>query len=122
MNATPYATTDLPTTDLPCPDWCTLPTGHGFCSVGEHDTFLRYHEHSLLVEYWTSAQQDRNVTLHVSIDMSDSENAATEAGPIIETTAPLVYVEVSSGMTGPQTRELAAKLLEAADLWDRVTS
>jgi len=31
MNATPYATTDLPTTDLPCPDWCTLPTGHGFC-------------------------------------------------------------------------------------------
>ncbi|CAN5395943.1 hypothetical protein BH24ACT12_BH24ACT12_23510 [soil metagenome] len=33
--------TTTPTTDLPCPDWCTLATGHGFCSVGDHDTFLR---------------------------------------------------------------------------------
>ncbi|MDQ3628151.1 MAG: hypothetical protein M3419_04970 [Actinomycetota bacterium] len=121
MTNAPYAA-KIDTTDLPCPDWCTLPTGHGFCSVGEHDTFLRYHECTFVAEYWTSDQQDRNVVLHVSIDMADSENAATEAGPIIETTAPLVYVEVGSGMTGPQTRELAAKLLEAAELWDRVTS
>lgn len=96
-----------------------MPTGHGFCSLTNADTFLRFHEHSLLVKRWTSAQQDRGVTLHVNIDMSDSESAATEVGPIVETFAPLVYVEVSSGMPGPQTRELAAKLLEAADLWDR---
>lgn len=34
----------IPTTAIPCPPWCVLPTGHGFESLTHEDLLMRTHE------------------------------------------------------------------------------
>lgn len=61
----------------------------------------------------------------VAIGLASDETALSDAGPVATIEAPMVWVlsdDTSSGRhTGPELRQLASALLNAADEWDRIT-
>ena len=94
------------TTSLPCPPWCSLPRGHGF-DQADGDLLTRAH---------TAAE----VELHgpARVGVMALETAADTDGPVVSVMAPTIYIEADGDFTGPQAREIAAALLNAADAWD----
>lgn len=102
------------TTTLPCPHWCTLPAGHRFHSLTHEGLLMRSHE-----------GPDRS-TANVAIGLVADETALSDQGPVVTVEQPTVFVSTDDivtpcRFTGPQLRQVAAGLLNAADEWDRVT-
>jgi len=107
-------------TPLPCPDWCTLRTGHGFDNFAPAEQgIFRYHERSIGHIEYTSYYGDAR---REDVRLVGEEHAAGNDGPVTRTGRPYLDSPEMNGLTGPQARELAAALVEAADLWDEATS
>lgn len=92
------------TTTNPCPAWCEDKPGHGYES-GDHTCESRAHSRDFG---------------DVSI-LAEEFLTYTEDGMTLRIEAPTIFVDEGQGLTGPQARQLAAKLLAAADMWDRVS-
>lgn len=110
----------LPTTQLPCPCWCTLPPGHGFHDIDPGDgTVLRFHEHTLARFSWPHSYD--SVTIKAGVELTQLERANADESRLLQR-YPVVITAYTEGeeLTGPQARQLAAALLNAADAWDRV--
>jgi len=63
----------------------------------------------------------------VAIGLVADETALSDSGPVVTTEAPTVFLSSDdfgrpSRYTGPELRQIAAAVLNAADEWDRVTS
>lgn len=105
-------TDNNPTTTLPCPSWCGMPAGHHFHSINSDGMLVREHEGC------------EGSLLDVAIGLCATETAATDVGPA-STGEVRVWVATDDTMscqfTGPQVRQIAASLLNAADAWDRIT-
>lgn len=100
-------------TTLPCPDWCVLPTGHGFHSLTHEGLLMRCHEGA------------DHSTAGVAIALITDETALSDNGPVDSLTVPTVYVcsdDTTLGrQDGPSLRRIAAALLDAADELDGIT-
>lgn len=123
QHARPQNPTDP--TDLPCPEWCDLPTGHPFDRYdnslrrdherhpdAQQGELRRHHEHRL---------GDRINTVSLRL----TERATRPTGGVsdlrMDPAALLVVMRLSRGMeflTGDGARRLSAQLLAAADLYD----
>ena len=61
----------------------------------------------------------------MAVSLISDETALSDHGPVATTEAPMVWVcteDTGRGRpTGPELRQLAAALLDAADEWDHVT-
>ncbi len=95
-----------PTVIPPCPSWCVLPAGHDYPSVdvsGDELTFERDH---LAFEGKVGDVQatEHNRAGRVTVDV------------------PVIYLDVRSDLACPAyvARALAAELLEAADVLERL--
>jgi hypothetical protein len=100
-------------TVLPCPDWCTLPDGHGFASVDWTGNLWRQHS------------RDFGAGPGPCAELTMSEVAAGINGPVDPTATPEVGIWVNGAdheLTGPQACALAGWLLQAATAWDAARS
>ncbi len=110
----------LPTTTMPCPAWCTMRPGHGWES-GDVDEECRGHERKIATVVGCVPGVYGFATVYVSLDAEETLTVDEHGA-----TSTLSQVDISldtngNGMTGPQAREVAAALVEAADLWDQVS-
>lgn len=100
-------------TSLPCPPWCQLPAGHGFDA--EYGGELhRSHEAATADFRFTGPE---GAPINVSVRLLSIESAPEPDGPP-STSPPVVYLDEAEGLAGPQARQVAAALLDAADMWD----
>jgi hypothetical protein len=83
----------------PCPDWCELKPGHEYDGVDYQGHLVRSHCRTF-----------------GDVEMVQ-EDAANPGHP---QTDPELYAFGDTPMTSGQARELAASLIEAADMWDSV--
>jgi len=103
---------------LPCPSWCEEPAGHPFTSA-DLDAFTREHRCSVVALHFTDDDGSADTyTVEVAqIEQLDRNDGARRQDPVsVE-----VYNALDS-MTGPQARQLAAALLDAADAWDEAAA
>jgi len=114
-------TDTLPTTTLPCPDWCTQPTGHGFHSTDKRSGhLLRDHSRDVGTVSAVDRYDEQARTTYVGI--CTWETAASDDGPIL-TVDPRPRVTIDEGaheLTSGQARELAALVVEAAKLVESI--
>jgi len=97
-----------PPTTLPCPPWCAWPAGHGFDSIDPADgTLWRSHERII-----------RDISRSTGVYLSQTEKAETDQGPVLERTPVEITANGGECLNGPEARQLAAALLDAADAWD----
>ncbi len=106
-----------PITINPCPDWCTLPAGHGYDSrIIASDNLCRLH-----IVAGRDITTDRAAA---SVDIEALEEASADGQQVLSITTPSLLV---SGMLegeafgAVQARQLAAALLDAADRLDEIT-
>lgn len=93
-----------PTVTPPCPAWCRLETGHPYEGVDlDNVTFVRFHE------------SRREGTTAVSQEEWNRSGDVTLEPPTVS-----ILDSVHEECTAARARELAAELLSAADLLDRV--
>ncbi len=64
---------------------------------------------------------DGRIRWWVTVGVMGTEHATDAGGPVTEATVPLVYLEGDLDITGRQVRQVAAALLNAADLCDAAT-
>lgn len=104
----------------PCPSWCQLPAGHGFDSTTfDNGHLARFHERPISSWKWTPRHSPQPQAASVAI--TAMEIAEGNDGPVLECQPPTVSVTTDGlDVTGPQARQLAASLLDAADAWDAV--
>jgi hypothetical protein len=101
---------------MPCPDWCSLPAGHSYDSLTNEGLLLRFHE---------TASRGTDA---VSIILAAEETATTDQGPVVALAEPRFHLHADdvrperTQLTGPELRQLAATLLDAADEWDRINA
>lgn len=114
-DTTNFHTEIFGTTTNPCPTWCTLPAGHGYDS---EDTTCVTRVHSR--DFGDVAGVYKEIAASVSLNAA--ENATHGDHRVLNLDEPLISV-YSDGdeMTGPQAREMAAKLVAATDKLDQVT-
>ena len=119
-------TDHTPTTTLPCPDWCTLPVGHGFDSLAEdgNGNLSRFDSRSIGPENLTAGGVDGGRLETVSVSVEMLEVASPDESRVIRTDS--IYLAVAgyrenTELDSTQARQLAAALLNAADEWDRIT-
>ncbi len=114
-----------PSTTHPCPDWCTLPAGHGVDGTTRDGTVIRSHERAVArMEYpHTIPGAMKGITHSWWVAIVRSDMLQTDDGPVIEVEPVTITVSICDGdnWTAPQARQLAAALLDAADEWDEIT-
>ncbi len=122
MTSSDYAAV-LEPTDLPCPDWCGQPSGHGFDSEvsGGSGVLARWHEVSVGT-IATRRPGSEGESGKVYVDLCSEELAASNAGPILPPgIAPHIVVDgESTHLSSGEARQLAAALLLAADALERL--
>jgi hypothetical protein len=97
---------NAPTVIPPCPDWCALPGGHGYDSTDGWDDDLTFERR------------------HVAFEGKVADVSATERSHFGEVTVgPLeVFIDVQGrDYAVDVVRALAAELVEAADVLERLT-
>ena len=106
------------TTTIPCPPWCDLAPGHGIELDDPSDSTWgsRFHRRTVAD---VSTERGENAAC------VDLECLETSRGERIVVTTPVVlsifgYRE-GDALDGPQARQLAAALLNAADEWNKIT-
>lgn len=104
------------TTTTPCPSWCEQPAGHGY-DMGDCEGESRAHSRDLGNLFRSTGR------LAVGLSLSAEEMVKLGPDGVVVTLEPVqINLEADgNGLTGPQAREVAARLLAAADLWDQVT-
>ncbi len=109
-----------PTTAHPCPPWCALPSGHGYDSLDADDTLLRFHERDLSRFSWPHSSEP--VTTGVGVSLTQMERASADGSRVLHHWPVVItaYTKGGEELTGPQARQFAAALLDAADAWDEV--
>lgn len=97
-------------TDLPCPTWCTLPTGHPLQRIPTDPTWHRIHEHDA----------GHGVVLEAF------ETALTEHGPsaldLCGLTISVTRRDRAEGLDLDQARAVADALHRAADILESLES
>jgi hypothetical protein len=112
------ASTDLPTTTLPCPPWCRLEPGHGFHSTDTASCLLVRGHERLVQEVRGTDRKGWYVTI-----VAD-ERATTDHGPVVSLDPPLLSLGLDGNdeaRTAGDARSLASALLDAADRLDELT-
>jgi hypothetical protein len=109
----------FPTTQLPCPDWCTLPAGHPFDNDLKDGTLCRYHE-ARVGRAEDRSRHDREPLVDFVRVVAD-EFATADDGPVVLTGDPHVEAgELAGDLTPHEARRMIAALTAAVDLCDRV--
>ncbi len=95
-----------PTVIPACPDWCTLPAGHGYHSydVGADLPITHLRDH---VGFTGE---------HVQVDATERNQDGT-----VTVDVPTAFVNIEADLDAAALRALAAELLEAADVLDRLS-
>jgi len=104
-----------PTSGLPCPSWCDLPAGHGFDSIDGDGSLWRAHQRVFRDFEFCDLDGNR---FSVRVWMSEAQNASSDEGPVLGRLPLEITADRTEGLTGPQARQVAAALLDAADAWD----
>ena len=110
--------TNLTSTPLPCPEWCSWPDGHRFESEDDAGVVYRYHVREVR-QMSTAAGGPSAVIVQVRAE----ESAAGHLGPVLDVHPPVVNVfgmDEGDDLTAAEARVIAAALLAAADELDRV--
>jgi len=104
-------------TSLPCPSWCTRPAGHGF-DQADVEYLTRAHTAAVTQLEIISVE---GFSSHVTVGIMSVENAVDVDGPVADLGDPNVYLDADGDFTGVHARQIAAALLNAADVWDEAT-
>jgi hypothetical protein len=106
------------TTANPCPDWCTLPAGHGYDSQDGSGMF-RGHEHS--TGWLREPSGDGTVSMFVAIESLEALRSTGSGVHVEVVDPPHISLDSNDGnMSSRQAREVARMLLEAAAKLDEV--
>jgi hypothetical protein len=106
------------TTTNPCPNWCTLPAGHGYDSE-DNQTMYRGHEHEIGHLTGPSIGTGNRVSAYVAVESLEALRITDTGMHVEETDPPHIVLDTKDyGLSGPQAREVARMLVEAADRWD----
>jgi hypothetical protein len=110
---------DAMTTTVDCPAWCTEPAGHPMeAETGGWPIRHHFREGAELQTLGYGG-----LPRDVAVCLSAIEIAASDIGPVLDMTDLVIEIsgyEEGDPMTGPQARQLAAELLNAADEWDTI--
>ncbi len=100
----------------PCPAWCIYGAAHAFEPSDDPTVMWRQHDHPVRWLQWSHVDGGMPA---VSVWMSQAEQSVAADGPILSRPVEIV-IESSelTRLTGPQARQLAAGLIDAANLWD----
>ncbi len=104
-----------PTTSLPCPPWCSLPLGHGFHGYDPNTgEVIRGHSREMT---------NNAIEAAAAVSIDQEEHAAGDEGPLFDSGPVVIHLDAGTlgDLTGPQARQLAKELLDAADLWDTLS-
>ena len=99
-----------------CPDWCALPAGHGFDRIGAG--LSRFHRREV-----ATVDTEEGGTGAIRLNVECLESGQHEQD-VEQTPLSVCVYDYREGddLTGPEARQLAAALLNAADEWDRITT
>jgi hypothetical protein len=112
-------TASTPSTTVPCPPWCTEPDGHGFEQFTPMDDHIRFHFRDVAEVAIAEGPPSGKPAV---VTVTAMERAASPEGPA---DLDALLIEIASysceGMTTAEARQIAAALLNAAELVDEIT-
>lgn len=101
---------------LPCPSWCVKPAGHPFTDSGCPDVDRRH-----LAAYTELSTPEVAGWAVVKVFMMETVTIDDDGSQVDCTDVEIDLNLRANELTGSDARQLAAALLDAADVWDRVT-